>query len=164
MGLTGKKVVKVDIKRNKDVVYELFRYKFFELVNIVPEHFLSVDLQDGEWGAVGSVINVNYLLDGKKQFCKVKIEAVVEANMSITFKILEGDLLSVYISFKAELRVDGNNVNSTVTWTIEYQKVNESVPDPDSIIRAAQKIIKYAETRLDAALNITKDVKIPQLQ
>ncbi|PWA81601.1 kirola [Artemisia annua] len=72
-----------------------------------------------------------------------------EANRSITYKVCDGYLLKAYKSFKEHLRFDGKGDNDcTFTLTLEYEKMNEDVPDPDSVFEAVQSIIKYAETHI----------------
>nr|GEY89025.1 kirola [Tanacetum cinerariifolium] len=84
------------------------------------------------------------------------------------FIILSGH--GMYKSFKVYLQVDENTENSTLTWTVEYDKLTEDVPDPDSLLEFAKNVIKYAETRLnhtfgiEAAKKVVNDIKIPQLQ
>ncbi|PWA41390.1 kirola [Artemisia annua] len=149
MGLSGKKDVQVDIRCNRDVVYGLFKHRLNDLLYIAPQYYLGCELQEGEWGTVGAIFIQNYLLDGKKQFCKKCLEALDEVNRSITYKVCDGDLLKAYKSFKEHLRFDGKGDNNcTFTWTLEYEKMNEDVPDPDSVFEAVQSIIKYAETHI----------------
>ncbi|PWA61865.1 kirola [Artemisia annua] len=170
MGLIEKKVAKIDIICNGDIIYGLFRYRLSELLNLAPEYFKSCKLQEGEWGAIGSIINWNYVIDGKSQVITHNIDAMDEKNKSLSFKVLNGDLLKFYKSFKAYLQVDGNTESSTVTLTFEYEKMNEDVPDPDSLLELGKNVIKYAETRLnptlviEAAQKVGNDIKIPQLQ
>ncbi|KAK9060079.1 hypothetical protein SSX86_020783 [Deinandra increscens subsp. villosa] len=162
MGLSGKKVVKLDIKFPGDVLHGLFRYKLADLLIIAPEYLKTCELQEGEWGAVGSIIKWDYVLDGKKQGLKHNIEAVDEINKLITFNIFDGDLMRVYKSFKAHVQVEGTGDSSTVTWTLEYEKMNEDVPDPDSIVEVAHNVTKYVGTRLNP--DSVANIKIPQLQ
>nr|GEV10589.1 MLP-like protein 28 [Tanacetum cinerariifolium] len=82
------------------------------------------------------------------------IDAVDEKNKLISFNTLNGDLLKFYKSFKFYLQVDGNTEISTVTWTFEYEKMSEDVPNPDSCLEAAKDVIKYVDTRLNPTLVI----------
>ncbi|KAD2393583.1 hypothetical protein R6Q59_012123 [Mikania micrantha] len=159
MGLSGKKTFQVDIKCNGDV---FFRYRLADLLIIAPEFMKSCELQEGEWGAVGSIVNTNYALDGRKQFVKHSIEAVDEEDKLITFKVHEGDLLTIYKSFKVHLHVNGTDDKITVTWTFVYDKTNDNIPDPDSLAEAAQNVTKYVETRLNP--DLVAKINIPQLQ
>ncbi|PWA60814.1 kirola [Artemisia annua] len=152
MGLIEKKVAKVDIICNGDILYRLFRYRLSELLNLAPEYFKSCKLQEGEWGAIGSIVNWNYVLDGKSQVVTHNIDALDEKNKSLCFKTLNGDLLKFYKSFRAYLQVDGNTESSTVTWTFEYEKMSQNAPDPDSLLELLKNVIKYAETRLNPTL------------
>nr|GEV10585.1 kirola-like [Tanacetum cinerariifolium] len=122
MGLIEKKVAKVDIICNGDILYGLFRYKLSELLNLAPEYFKSCKLQEGEWGAVGSIIHWDYVLDGKSQVITQNIDAVDEKNKLISFKTLNGDLLKFYKSFKFYLQVDGNTESSTVHGPLSMRK------------------------------------------
>lgn len=57
-----------------------------------------------------------------------------------------------------------------VTWSIEYEKMSQNVPDPDSLLELGKNVFKYAETHLnptlviEAAQKVGNDIKIPQLQ
>ncbi|GKC78210.1 kirola-like protein [Tanacetum coccineum] len=82
----------------------LFLVQAIRVVELSPEHFKSCKLEEGEWGAVGSIVTWTYVLDGKSQ-------------------------------------VHGNTESSTVTWTFEYEKISEDVPDPDSCLEAAKDVI-----------------------
>lgn len=58
MGVRGKLVSQISIKSKGDV-FQLFRSPS-PLSDISPEIVQSVDLQDGQWGTVGSIIFWNY--------------------------------------------------------------------------------------------------------
>nr|GEY32649.1 retrovirus-related Pol polyprotein from transposon TNT 1-94 [Tanacetum cinerariifolium] len=49
----------------------------------------------------------------------------------------------VYKIFKVYLHVDRNTKSSTVTWTVEYDKLSEDVRDPDSLLEFTKNVIKY---------------------
>lgn len=101
-------------------------------------------------------------VDGNKQFVKHNIEAVDETNKLLTWKVLEGDLIKIYKSFTVHIKVDGTGDNSTLTWTLEYEKMNENIPDPDSLVVAVQNVTKFVEARLNP--DFIANMKIPQLQ
>nr|GFA24973.1 kirola-like [Tanacetum cinerariifolium] len=66
-------------------------------------------------------------------------------------------------------KVDENTKSSTVTWTVEYDKLSEDVPDPNSLLEFAKNVIKYVVTRLNPTLvneaefaqKVGNDIKIP---
>ncbi|CAI9296923.1 unnamed protein product [Lactuca saligna] len=149
MGLCGKRVAQVDIKCNADVFLGLFRYRPNNLSKIAPDHILGCQLVEGEWGAIGSKVIWNYKIDGKLLSSKQVLEAADEKNKSITYTPLEGDaMLQIYKSLKAHIHFTENGENNFVTWTLEYEKINEDVPDPDALIDLAYKVTKVVELHL----------------
>lgn len=88
------------------------------------------------------------LIDGKPQASNQLLEAADEKNKSITYTAFGGDLMQAYKSVKAIIRVEPkDHQNSLVTWTVEYEKVSEDIPDPDSLLDLAYKITKDVEAR-----------------
>lgn len=76
-----------------------------------------------------------------------------DENKSITFKVVEGEILNHFNIFKSHLQVkakDDDDEGSLVKWALEYEKVNEAVPDPRAY--------------LDFAVNVTKDIETHHLQ
>lgn len=62
MGLKGKLISEMELKGCKDLFHEMFCEKPHHLPNIVPHTIKAVDLHEGDWGTVGSVVNWNYTL------------------------------------------------------------------------------------------------------
>ncbi|EYU31819.1 hypothetical protein MIMGU_mgv1a021736mg, partial [Erythranthe guttata] len=108
--------------------------------------FKNCDLHDGEWGTVGSIIYFNYTHDGKERVAKEIIEAIDEVNKSVTFKVIEGDLMELYKTFKLIVHVDTSGEDNLVTWTLEYEKLNEDVPDPHTLMEFCLKVTKDIES------------------
>ncbi|KAM7484661.1 hypothetical protein LguiA_000670 [Lonicera macranthoides] len=149
-GLSGHMVDKIEIKSDGDVFHEIFRYRPHHISNMSPGKIKGVDLHEGEWGTVGSVICWKYVHDGKENVAKDIIEAVDEEKRSVTFKVIEGDVMELYKTFKATVHVDTKGENNLVTWTFDYEKMNEDVPDPNTLI--------------EFCLNLTKDIETHHLQ
>lgn len=78
------------------------------------------------------------------------IEAIDEEKKSVTFKVVDGDLMELYKTFKLTVHVDTNGEDNLVTWTLEYEKLNRDVPDP--------------HTLMDFCLKVTKDIEAHHLQ
>ncbi|KAA8529039.1 hypothetical protein F0562_033473 [Nyssa sinensis] len=150
MGLTGKLVRQTEIKSDGDVFHEIFKSKPHHISKMSPDKIQGVDLHEGDWGTVGSVILWNYTHDGKEKIVKERIEAIDEENKSVTFKVIEGDLTELYKTFIATVHVDTKGQTNIVTWTFEYEKVNEDVEDPNTL--------------MDFAINVTKDIETHHLQ
>ncbi|XP_059655382.1 kirola-like [Cornus florida] len=149
MTLTGKLVTQTEIKSDGDLFHDMFR-KPHRIYNICPDKVKAVDLHEGDWGTVGSVISWKYVHDGKEKTAKEIIEAVDDEKKSVTFKVIEGDLTELYKSFIFIVHVDAMGESNLVTWTLEYEKLNENVPDPTTI--------------MDFLVIMTKDIETYHLQ
>ena len=82
---------------------------------------------------------------GGKSVAKEIIEAV-DNKKSIRYKVIEGDLMQVYNEFK--LCVDVHAIteeDSLVTWTIDYDKKSEAMPEPTFILEACLAMTKHIE-------------------
>uniref|UniRef100_A0A5B6Z9M4 Bet v I/Major latex protein domain-containing protein n=1 Tax=Davidia involucrata TaxID=16924 RepID=A0A5B6Z9M4_DAVIN len=146
MGLTGKIVSQTEIKSDGDVFHEIFRSRPHHISDMSPDNIQGVDLHEGDWGTVGSVICWNYTHDGKEKTAKDIIEAIDEEKKSVTFKVIEGDLMELYKTFIITVHVDTKGGNNIVTWTFEYEKLNEDVSDPNTLMDFVIQITKDIET------------------
>ncbi|KAL9148791.1 hypothetical protein ABFS82_12G066500 [Erythranthe guttata] len=146
MGLSGKLVSKTNIKSDGDVFHEIFRERPHHVPDMSPDLIQNCDLHHGEWGTVGSVIFWNYTHDSKECVAKEIIEAIDEEKKSVTFNIVEGDLMELYKTFKATVHVDTDGEDNLVTWTFVYEKLNEDVPDPHTLMEFCVKLTKDIES------------------
>ncbi|CAA0831230.1 MLP-like protein 28 [Striga hermonthica] len=110
-----------------------------------PAHIQNCDLHEGDWGKVGSVIFWNYTHDGKERVAKEIIEAIDEEKKSVTFKVIEGDLMELYATLKIIVHVDTSGDDNLVTWTFEYEKKSEDVADPHTLMEFCLKVTKDIE-------------------
>ncbi|KAK6146768.1 hypothetical protein DH2020_020637 [Rehmannia glutinosa] len=145
MGLSGKLVSQISIKADVDLLHELFTCKLHRFSDICPGIIKKVNLQNGQWGTVGSVMCWQYIDDGETKFSKEMVEAIDEEKKSITFNVIEGDVMAWYNTFKTILKVDNNGEDSLVTWTMEYEKKTEDVPEPDAIMNLCLSMTKEIE-------------------
>ncbi|XP_047309677.1 kirola-like [Impatiens glandulifera] len=145
LGLS-KLVKQVEIKSDGDVFHELFRFKPHHISKMSPTNVQNVDLHEGDWGTIGSVIIWNYTHDGKEKVAKERIEAIDEVKKSVTFNVIEGDLLELYKIFIFTVHVDTHGENNLVTWTVEYEKLNEDVEDPTLMLDICIAVTKDIET------------------
>ncbi|KVI05420.1 Bet v I domain-containing protein [Cynara cardunculus var. scolymus] len=70
------------------------------------------------------------------------IEAADEKNKWITFRMLDGKIMQAFKSVKVTIHVNKKGENSLVTWSFEYEKMKEAIPDPDALIDLANKVTK----------------------
>ncbi|KAF4355773.1 hypothetical protein F8388_019172 [Cannabis sativa] len=76
--------------------------------------------------------------DGEKKVAKQIIEAIDDEKNSITFKVIEGDLLEHFKSFKATLKVTPK----------EYEKLHDEIIDPHTLLQLAIDLSKDLESHL----------------
>ncbi|XP_050119415.1 MLP-like protein 423 [Malus sylvestris] len=70
---------------------------------------------------------------------KETIDAVDEVGKAVAYKVIDGDLLKYYKSFKCTLTVTPKGDGSLVKWSSVYEKANEQVPEPSIIKDFAAK-------------------------
>ncbi|KAI3451837.1 hypothetical protein Pfo_008502 [Paulownia fortunei] len=120
-------VASAAIKCSAEKFYNFFKYNMNEIVKIFPAAFKGVELLEGEEGTVGCVKLWSYVIGGVSMTAQVKIEAIDDAGKSITFVVLEGDLLLLYKSFKATLSVS----DGLAKWSIAFEKATLITPPPE---------------------------------
>ncbi|KAL7000934.1 hypothetical protein U1Q18_002086 [Sarracenia purpurea var. burkii] len=148
--LSGKMVRQVEIKSDGDVFHQIFRYRPHHISDMSAANIQGVELHDGDWGTIGSVILWNYTHDGKEKIAKEIIEAIDEENKAVVFKVIGGDLMELYKFFKLTVHVDTEGENNLVTWTFDYEKLREGVEDPNTL--------------MDFCIDVTKDIETHHLQ
>ncbi|KAK1374656.1 Major latex [Heracleum sosnowskyi] len=144
--MSGKLVSSVEVKSCADVFHEIFRHRPHTISEMSPTKVKACDLHEGDWGTVGSVICWNYTLDGKEKATKEIIEAIDEEKKSVKFKVIEGDLLELYKTFSLTCHVDTDGEKNLATWTMEYEKLNDSVEDPHTLMEFCLHVTKDIET------------------
>ncbi|CAL2232540.1 unnamed protein product [Prunus armeniaca] len=137
MSYSGKVETDVEIKAPAVKFHEFFTQRPHHLSNICSDKIKGCDLHDGDWGKVGSVVNWNYIHDGKAKVAKVVFEAIDDEKNSITMRVVEGDLLEHYKSFKITIQATPKGEGSVVHWTFEYEKVHGDVTDPHTLLQLA---------------------------
>ncbi|KAL7609453.1 hypothetical protein Lser_V15G11680 [Lactuca serriola] len=146
MALSGKKVAQFDIKSDCDVFHELWKTNPHHIPTLSPTTYQNCQTLEGEAGTVGCVLLWHYFHDGKDSTVKTLIHEIDEAKKSITFKALDGsDILEFFKTFVVHVHVDTHGSDNLVTWTIEYEKLNPDVPDPDTLLEFFKKVTKDIE-------------------
>ncbi|KAL4563612.1 hypothetical protein LXL04_027657 [Taraxacum kok-saghyz] len=144
MALTGKRVAKVKIESDSHLFLELWKSKQHEVSSMSPTTYRNCQRHEDTVETVGCLHSWNYCLDGKESFAKTII--IDEDENSITYKILEGDLMELYKTFVVNIHVETQGSQNLVTWTIEYEKLNSTVPDPNTVVDFYTKATKDIET------------------
>lgn len=79
------------------------------------------------------------------------MESVDEENRSITFKVLDGELLKDYKSYKFTVQAIPKGDGCLVKWTAEYEKACENGSDPQDYMELAIQITQDIESHLLSA-------------
>eukprot|EP01018_Ginkgo_biloba_P007070 Gb_15054 [translate_table: standard] len=80
-------------------------------------------------------------------FAKEKIEFVDQAAMTVTYSVVEGEVLSVYKIMKPTLKVvPGADANSCLAkWSFEFEAATEETPPTESAKAMALSTFKAME-------------------
>ncbi|KAI3728679.1 hypothetical protein L6452_17320 [Arctium lappa] len=141
MAISGKLVREVDVKGGGKFIHQIFEHKPNEIAIMSPDKIQRCDLVSGQWGASGSIISLHFIHDGKVNTAKEMMEADDE---KIVFKVIEGDVLQVYNALTLTIHFEEMGDKRLGVWSMDFQKVNASIPDPT--------------TYLDLLCAITKDM------
>ncbi|KAI9080463.1 hypothetical protein K1719_037577 [Acacia pycnantha] len=150
----GSQVEKVEtdvhIKASPEKFHDVFCNRTHHIANVCPEKIQGVDLHEGEWGTEGSTVFWNYVHDGKACVAKEVVEAIDREKNKIVFKVIEGDLLDDYKSFRFIVEVSEATAQngSVVHWTMEYEKLKNHVPDPHTLMQLAIDVSNDIDSHL----------------
>ncbi|KAK8526195.1 hypothetical protein V6N13_017252 [Hibiscus sabdariffa] len=148
--LTGKLEADVEIKASPEQFHDMFANKPHHVHRACSDKVQGCDLQEGEWGKVGTIIIWSFVHDGKSKKAKEVIEAVDPGKKLITFREINGDLLKEYKSFvmtiQASPKIEGSG--SVVRWTMEYEKLHQGIDHPKTLLQLAVDISKDIDAYL----------------
>ncbi|XVE92015.1 hypothetical protein REPUB_Repub01dG0060800 [Reevesia pubescens] len=120
----------VEIKCPSDKFYEAFRNKIQLMPEMSNQVIKDIKLVQGDWDSLGAVRQWSIVAGGKCETVKEMMESADDKNKTIVFKLVEGEIMNSYKSWKSILNVTPMGNRSLVKWTMEFEKQNESVPDP----------------------------------
>ncbi|XWS34486.1 hypothetical protein CRYUN_Cryun21dG0042300 [Craigia yunnanensis] len=148
--LTGKLEASFDINASAEMFHDMLLNRPHHVSNACADKVQACDLHEGDWGNEGSIICWSYFLEGKAKIAKDLIESVDPKNKSITYRVLEGDLMEEYKSFVAKIQAtpSANGEGCVGHWVIEYEKLNEDVAPPETMLELLVGICKDMGTHL----------------
>ncbi|XP_009363503.2 MLP-like protein 423 [Pyrus x bretschneideri] len=130
----GKLEVEVEVKSPAQKFWEALRDSTTVFPKAFPQDYKSIDVLEGDGKAVGSVRLITYADDSALvKVSKETIDAVDEVGKAFAYKVIGGDLLKYYTSFKCVLTVTPKGDGSLVKWSSVYEKAHEQVPEPSII-------------------------------
>lgn len=158
--------VLVAVKSSPDRFWEAIRGSTDLFPKVFPEQYQSIEIVEGDGRSAGTVRLLKYAQGEHPPiptpvgcprrdppwkscwvgagvplvtFAKEKIEEVDDASKQVSYSLIDGELVSYYKNFKANLKVEPNGDGSQVKWCMEYEKANTEVPDPDLVKETAAK-------------------------
>ncbi|KAG2322356.1 hypothetical protein Bca52824_015569 [Brassica carinata] len=163
--LVGKLETEVEIKASAGKFHHMFAGRPHHVSKATPGKVQGCELHDGDWGKVGSIVYWNYFHgkyiyflfpftfmgnNGEARVAKEKIEAVEPEKNLITFRVIEGDLMKEYKSFVITIQVTSKHggAGSVVHWHFEYEKINEKVAHPETLLQFAVEMSKEIDEHL----------------
>ncbi|XP_020216161.1 MLP-like protein 423 [Cajanus cajan] len=131
MGTRGKLEVDIDLKSKPDKFWETIRNSTDIFPKAFPTDYKSIDILEGDGKAAGSIRHITYA-EGSPivKSSKEKILAADDTKKTVSYAVIEGDLLKYYDKFIGHITVTPSGEGSEVKWTAEYHKASPDVPDP----------------------------------
>ncbi|XP_026438296.1 major latex protein 15-like [Papaver somniferum] len=141
-GLVGKLVAESEVNCSADKYYEMFK-QHEGIPPAIPHIYTGVNVIEGHGTTSGCIIQWNYIVESKNEFVHTKITYDDETR-TIRYDVLEGQAMEKYKNFSAILiaKPKDNGHGSIVSWTIEYENINEDSPVPFHYLGFFQSIIK----------------------
>ncbi|XP_041009772.1 MLP-like protein 43 [Juglans microcarpa x Juglans regia] len=146
--LSGKLSIEVEAKSSAPALYEANSKRFYEIPKLCPNFIQKVDLVEGNRENVGAVINWHFLFEGKTVNSQEILESIDDEKLSVTFKVIGGLLVEAYKSFKFVFQAIPKKQGCLARWTVEYEKLNEEIPDPKEMLQFAADLIKEMDDNL----------------
>ncbi|CAN0924059.1 MLP-like protein 423 [Linum grandiflorum] len=145
--------VDVEIKSPADKFWENIRNSTTLFPKHFPDQYKTIEVLEGDGKAVGSVRLFTYA-EGSPlvKLSKERIDSVDEEKKSVSYSVIEGDLLKYYCTFKGHIVVSPKDKDGClVKWTCEYERVSDDVEVPHVIKDFVVKNFKEVDDLTAAA-------------
>ncbi|GMI75178.1 hypothetical protein like AT5G28000 [Hibiscus trionum] len=124
------------MKSSADKFFDVFKNKPYLMPKLSNQAVTDIKLLQGNWNCEGSFRLWHIVIDGgKTESLKEMLEKVDDTNRTLVYKVVGGEILDAYKTWKSILNVMPMGEGSLVKWTLEFEKQNENIPDP----------VKYAD-------------------
>ncbi|KAJ0234430.1 hypothetical protein HA466_0274520 [Hirschfeldia incana] len=148
--LQGEIEADVEIKAPATKFYNMFAVRPQDVSIASPENIQGVSVQEGEMVRVGTRVTWNYVLDGKPKVAKDRIEAMEPKKNMIKYRVVEGDLMKEFKTFLFTVQVTPKQGGrgSVVKWNMSYEKIDEYVANPETLLQVCVNMIKDIDKML----------------
>ncbi|XP_026419864.1 major latex protein 15-like [Papaver somniferum] len=147
-GLIGKLITISEVNCEAHHYYEIWKHHE-DMPNAVPHQYTGVKVVEGHGLTSGCIKEWDYVHEGQTLVVKEKT-TFDDETMTICHSAVGGDVLKDYKKFDAILDVNpkADGKGCTVSWTIDYEKLNEDSPVPINYLAFLQKNIEDLNTHL----------------
>ncbi|KAK4485783.1 hypothetical protein RD792_008430 [Penstemon davidsonii] len=130
--MASKLEVEVEVKSSAEKIWESMKNFSTLFPKAFPDLYQSIEILEGDGKSVGSIRLIKYspglaLISTSTE----KIESVDEENKTLSYTIIDGDMLKFYSSFKATISLAPKGDGAVVKFVSEFIKASEEVPQPD---------------------------------
>nr|AFK48227.1 unknown [Lotus japonicus] len=134
MGTRGKLEVDIDLKSNADKYWLTLRDSTTIFPKAFPHDYKSIEILEGDGKAAGSVRHITYA-EGSPlvKSSTEKIDAGDDEKKTVSYAVIDGELLQYYKKFKGTISVIAVGEGSEVKWSAEYEKASTDIPDPSVV-------------------------------
>ncbi|CAM0904285.1 unnamed protein product [Alopecurus aequalis] len=133
----------VEVKSAADKLWTALRESTDLFPKIFPEQYKSIETVEGDGKSAGTVRLLKYTeVVPFVTFAKEKVEVVDDEKKMVTYSVVDGELTSLYPTFRLTVQVTPSakeGEGAVVSWTMDFDKASDQVPDPDVIKETAAK-------------------------
>ncbi|KAI3915017.1 hypothetical protein MKW98_020564 [Papaver atlanticum] len=150
MALLQKLGFEAEIKCSADKYFGMCSYDVTELPKFVPGMFKSVEVTKGDGTSIGSTRLWKYAIEGSEVTATDRITTFSKENRSIAYEFTGGEIMNYYKVFNIKIDVVPNQHanGSLVKWSLEFEKVNDGIPNPTAFIDAIELVTKEMSSHL----------------
>uniref|UniRef100_A0A1J3CSY7 MLP-like protein 28 n=1 Tax=Noccaea caerulescens TaxID=107243 RepID=A0A1J3CSY7_NOCCA len=140
----------VELKSSSEKFHDMLVGRPHNLSDASPSNLQGCELHEGEIGQVGAVLLWNYVHDGEAKVMKHRMESVEPEKNRVTYRVLEGDVMNEYKSFLITFQVTPKEgePGSIAHWHFEYEKINDEVAHPETLLQLAVEVSKEMDEHL----------------
>ncbi|KAM7275593.1 hypothetical protein ACFE04_019019 [Oxalis oulophora] len=142
----------LDLKAPAEKLYNIWRKDPHVMPNISPDILQGVEHHDGHWDDYdhGSHKTWNYTHEGKTEVFKERVE-FDDPNLKVRLVGVDGDVFKIYKSYDGIFHfIPKPNGGTLGRITLEYEKLNDDVPDAISYLNFIVEFIRHSDEHLVA--------------
>ncbi|XP_042506210.1 MLP-like protein 423 [Macadamia integrifolia] len=149
MGLVGNLMMEMEIKSPVEEFFHGWIDHATLFSKALPDGLHKSEVHEGDGKSPGSINSYSYVLKGDAALTtKARVEDIDEENKSLKFEVFDGHIGEIYSKFKAYVQIFAKDGKNFVKFTLEYEKLNEEIPEPINYMELAAKFNKGMDAHL----------------